>query len=210
MKHIIDFKLFENRFYGMSEEEAKKAYKKFAKDNHPDKGGDTEEMKNINHEYDDYKNSKATKNNDSDSDIDLDYDDEYNFDDREEHEYWNKKHAEDNYDQSRKRKSEDDYRKGKQEKETADYNVYEYIDEYFSETPERKKLALDYYEEISNTYDGPVNEFVIISRAIEHAMYLIQNKKCTIKDSEIFANILELSIKEIKNNNGSFKSSEWG
>lgn len=34
-----------------SVEEAKKAYRKLAKDNHPDRGGDTETMKKINIEY---------------------------------------------------------------------------------------------------------------------------------------------------------------
>jgi hypothetical protein len=159
-------------------------------------------MKKINREYDDFKNGKAAKETDSDyktnnwnpKDWDAAAGDESDYED---------------FDTKRKKKFDEDYRKGKQQKENADYNVYDFIDEYYSKTKEEKELAMDYYHEISNTHDGPVNEFNLMCRAIEHAMYLIENKKCKIENYIMFADILNESINEVKNNGGSFRSSEY-
>ena len=74
-----------------------------------------------------------------------------------------------------------------------------------------------FYDQILSPHDGPVDEFVLIRRAFEWALakktpdgtvtYTIKNPVIS-QEVDMYANIFEVALKELKENGGKINSSE--
>lgn len=63
----------------------------------------------------------------------------------------------------------------------------------------------DFYEFLMDDSDGPVDEFVIISRAFRYAL-----NKLTKSDYEMCANVFDIALKDLRKEGGEIPSSEKG
>jgi hypothetical protein len=65
------------------------------------------------------------------------------------------------------------------------------------------KKGKDFYDFIMDPHDGPVDQFVIISRAFKYAL-----NRLTKMDAEMCANVFEMALTELKKEGGRIASTE--